>query len=113
MILVFVSPEQKQRKGGVEALEKALLAKYHQLRKTALGKESTATYADETASCFAYRFDLAKAKRLLDEPIGFWLGFRSAKPTTHEKKCQKCEFNAAGLCGSALARPDPDLVKSI
>ena len=112
-ILVFASPEQRQRQGGVEALERNLLNYYRQLRNAVFEQRNSATCTKEGAACFAFKFDLAKAKKLVDEQIGFWLGSRSARPTVHEKKCRMCEFNAAGLCQFALARPSPDFAKSI
>lgn len=110
-VLVFLSPEQRQ--AGVEHLEKQLLSTYNQLRNAVLGKHDSATHAEERAACFAYRFDLAGAKNLIEGPIGFWLGSRAAIPTRHENKCKVCEFNAVGLCESALARANPVFVKSI
>jgi hypothetical protein len=80
------------------------------LRTSVLRKREPASVSNEHFACFAYPFDLARARRLLKEPAEFWLGNRQAVPTAHRKKCQVCEFNAAGLCNSALAKPSPEFL---
>lgn len=85
--------------------EHELLKIYQRLRQTALGQQRQAVHEDRDVACFAYPFVLPKAKQLLDKQIDFWLGLRSAAPTIHPRKCCVCEFNAAGLCESALAAP--------
>jgi|GEM_PF-449577 CRISPR/Cas system-associated exonuclease Cas4 (RecB family) len=110
-ILVFLSPEQRQK--GLEALEKKLLTTYQQLRQVVLAKQGYATHTEEGATCFAYRFDLASARKLIREPIAFWRGSRAAMPTQHQNRCRVCEFNVVRLCESALAPPNPDFVKLI
>jgi CRISPR/Cas system-associated exonuclease Cas4 (RecB family) len=87
--------------------ERELLKIYQRLRETALTQQRQAVHQDGDVACFAYPFVLSRAKELLDKQTDFWLGLRSAVPTTHPRKCSVCEFNAAGLCESALAAPVP------
>jgi CRISPR/Cas system-associated exonuclease Cas4 (RecB family) len=88
-------------------LESGLLKIYQRLRETALAQQRQTVHQDQDIACFAYPFDLKQAKKLVDEQTDFWLGLRSAVPTRHSRKCSVCEFNAAGLCESALTAPVP------
>jgi PD-(D/E)XK nuclease superfamily len=88
-------------------LESGLLKIYQRLRETALAQQRQTVHQDQDVACFAYPFDLKQAKRLVDEQTDFWLGLRSAVPTRPSRKCSVCEFNAAGLCESALTPPVP------
>lgn len=99
-IIAFV-----QRAVAEGHLEPELLKIYQRLRETALTQQRQAVHQDPEVACFAYPFVLRHAKKLVDEQIDFWLGLRSAVPTRHSRKCSVCEFNAAGLCESALAAP--------
>lgn len=89
--------------------EPELLKIYDRLRKAALNQRH-AVHQDGDVACFAYLFDLDNAKKLLDKQIDFWLGLRSAVSTIHPRKCSVCEFNAAGLCESALTPPNQSTV---
>jgi CRISPR/Cas system-associated exonuclease Cas4 (RecB family) len=113
-ILAFVPAQtvamgpQGRRLGENE--EKKLLSISCDLRHKVLRNRSPASTSVEIFSCFAYPFNLSEARRQLDAAAGFWLGKRTPLPTRHQKKCLVCEFNAAGLCPSALVKPSASLI---
>jgi CRISPR/Cas system-associated exonuclease Cas4 (RecB family) len=116
-VLAFLPPEMKQRVRGASGIgqdrEDEMIELCRKLRTSVLRKKKPASASNDQFACFAYPFDLARARRLLKEPAEFWLGNRQAVPTAHRKKCQVCEFNAAGLCASALAKPSPEFLSRV
>jgi len=113
-VLAFLPSEMKARVRGDSGIdedrEKQMMELCRKLRTSVLRKKEPASVSSEQFACFAYPFDLAKTRRLLREPAEFWLGVRQAAPTMHRKKCQVCEYNASGLCDSALAKPSPEFL---
>ncbi|MGA2361047.1 MAG: PD-(D/E)XK nuclease family protein [Candidatus Aminicenantales bacterium] len=97
--IVIVEPEMKELEDVCDDITPLLQAEALKMRQRRLERtniEGRGLYGQ------LYSYSLDNTKKNLDWAIGYWKKQRAALPTRKAHKCEACQFNAVGLCKSAL-----------
>jgi len=82
------------------------LAEQDGKRWAARGVKNPLTLQEGPVTLQAFPFRSADVREHLGWAFDFWKSRRGPEAATTPAKCKVCPYNAAGVCGSAKARPD-------